>query len=69
MEKEPRLLLAGRNRGWPGAVRAPVRGYRRRTIFYAPDSPTWAGGNCYLTAAPVASKGIATSGTPYKMKT
>ena len=30
---------ANRNRGWHGAVRAPVHGYHRRTIFYDPDPP------------------------------
>ena len=39
IKREPRLLLAGRNRGWHGAVCAPVHGYHRRTIFYDPDPP------------------------------
>lgn len=28
IKREPRLLLAGRNRGWHGAVCAPVHGYQ-----------------------------------------
>jgi len=28
IKREPRLLLAGRNRDWHGAVNAPVHGYQ-----------------------------------------
>ena len=34
---------ANRNRGWHGAVRAPVHGYQPRVRFYDPAQLHWAG--------------------------
>ena len=39
VKREPRLLLAGSNRGWHGAVSAPMHGYQTGYLFYDPDPP------------------------------
>ncbi len=47
VNREPRLLLAGRNRGWHGAVNAPVHDYQDVGLLSTPTHRIWAGVNSY----------------------